>query len=91
MTESQSRELTRRPAQPIRRWFAILSLVTAMLVAVASPTVADEYDSSNSGHPVRIIAYILHPIGVLIDYIVVRPAHWFVSQEPMKTIFGHED
>ena len=38
----------------------------------------------------RIVAYILHPVGVLIDYLVLRPAHWLGSHEPFSTIFGHE-
>lgn len=60
-------------------------------VASASPTRADDYDEKSSGHPLRIIAYVLHPVGVAIDYLFLRPAHWLGSREPMKTIFGHED
>ena len=52
---------------------------------------ADEYDEDSAGHPLRIVAYVLHPVGVAIDYLVLRPAHWLVSHEPMKTLFGHED
>lgn len=69
-------------------WFSALSL--ALVLALASPAAADEYDSSNAGHPVRFVAYLLHPVGVLIDYVLLRPAHWLVSHEPMKTIFGHQ-
>lgn len=72
-----------------RGWLA--ALVMAVMIAFASPVAADEYDDSNSGHPLRIIAYVLHPVGVIIDYVVIRPAHWLVSIEPMKTLFGHED
>lgn len=71
-----------------RRWISALSL--ALVLALASPATADEYDASNAGHPVRFVAYLLHPIGVLIDYVLLRPAHWLVSNEPMKTIFGHK-
>ena len=44
-----------------------------------------------AGHPLRIVAYVLHPVGVLFDYLIFRPAHWIGSKEPMKTIFGHTD
>jgi len=73
------------------RWAAALALAALLTVTVASPGHADEYDASNAGHPVRIVAYVLHPVGVLLDYLLLRPAHWVVSQEPMATIFGHED
>jgi len=62
-----------------------------MAIASATPSRADDYDEKSSGHPLRIIAYVLHPVGVAIDYLLLRPAHWLGSREPMKTIFGHED
>ena len=71
-----------------RGWISALSL--ALVLALATPATADEYDASNAGHPVRFVAYLLHPVGVLIDYVLMRPAHWIVSHEPMKTIFGHK-
>jgi hypothetical protein len=40
---------------------------------------------------VRIAAYVLHPIGVMLDFLIVRPAHWVVEREPFRTLFGHED
>jgi hypothetical protein len=60
-------------------------------IASASPSRADDYDKRTSGHPLRIVAYVLHPVGVAIDYLLLRPAHWLGSHEPLKTIFGHED
>jgi hypothetical protein len=65
---------------------AFVALLTASSVARA-----DDYDPKRAGHPVRIAAYIGHPIGVLLDYAIFRPAHWLVSHEPLKTIFGHTD
>ena len=70
---------------------AALLLALSMSLSMANPAVADEYDADNAGHPLRIVAYILHPVGVLIDYLVLRPAHWLGSHEPFKTAFGHED
>ena len=66
-------------------------LAALFLVGAALPAVADEYDPKRAGHPLRIIAYVLHPVGVLIDFILLRPAHWLGSQEPLRTIFGHEE
>lgn len=80
-----------RPAakSSVRR--ALSALLAVLFLLSAAPVLADEYDEDTAGHPVRIIAYVLHPVGVVIDYLLLRPAHWLVSHEPMKTVFGHED
>jgi hypothetical protein len=80
---------TARGGRSRRGWAA--ALLVALVLALTSPAVADEYDAEHAGHPVRMLAYALHPVGVAIDYLIMRPAHWLVSFEPMKTIFGHED
>jgi len=69
----------------------LLALVLAIPFFAATGARADEYDPERAGHPVRILAYILHPVGVAFDYLLFRPAHWVGSREPFKTIFGHED
>jgi hypothetical protein len=74
---------------PLRRSLAAL-LLAAALAALAGPAAADEYDARRAGHPLRVAAYILHPIGVALDYLVFRPAHWVGSQPVIRTIFGHE-
>jgi hypothetical protein len=62
-----------------------------MLLLAAAPALADEYDSDSAGHPLRIAAYVLHPVGVALEWLIFRPAHWIGSKEPLATIFGHED
>jgi hypothetical protein len=69
-------------------------LVLASLVALlasAGAARADDYDPHRAGHPLRIVAYALHPVGFMIDYVILRPAHWFVSHEPWRSMFGHTD
>jgi len=51
----------------------------------------DDYDPKEAAHPVRIVAYGLHPVGVALDWVIVRPAVWVVRHEPFRTIFGFED
>ncbi|RIL06478.1 MAG: hypothetical protein DCC71_06645 [Proteobacteria bacterium] len=53
--------------------------------------VRDDHDPRRAAHPVRIVAYALHPVGVALDWLLVRPAVWAVRQEPLRTIFGYED
>jgi len=61
------------------------------MLAGAAPLHADEYDSQEAGHPVRILAYVLHPVGFLLDALIFRPAHWVGSHEPFRTLFGQRD
>jgi len=65
-------------------------LVLALAVALPGDARADDHDSRRSAHPARIAAYLLHPVGVALDWLIVRPAHWVVEREPFRTIFGHE-
>ncbi len=74
----------------LRKKLAAALLVMA-LSASAGPVAADEYDAKDAGHPLRIVAYILHPVGVMIDYLIMRPAHWIGMHEPVATLVGHEE
>jgi hypothetical protein len=65
--------------------------LAASLLLVASPAVSDDYERHSAGHPLRIAAYVLHPVGVALDYLIFRPAHWIGSKGPLKVLFGHED
>ncbi len=67
----------------------LLATVAALaMLAAASPAAAEEYDETYSGHPLRIIAYVLHPVGVILDTLIFRPFHWIGSHEPIKTLVG---
>ena len=74
---------------PLRRSAAAL-LLCCLLAGIAGPAAADEYDAHRAGHPLRVAAYALHPIGVALDYLLFRPAHWVGSLPVIRTIFGHE-
>ena len=63
----------------------------AVLLLAASPVSADDYDSENAAHPLRIAGYVLHPVGVVLEALLVRPAHLLVSFGPMRKLFGHEE
>jgi hypothetical protein len=73
----------------LRRSVAAVLLVVGV-AALALPAAADEYDARRAGHPLRVIAYVVHPVGVALDYLLFRPAHWVGSQPVIRTIFGHE-
>jgi outer membrane protein OmpA-like peptidoglycan-associated protein len=62
-------------------WFAL-----GLKPGFAAP---DEYDDSQS-HPLRVVAYLIHPAAWLVEQVVFRPFHFLVSaNESMEAIFGH--
>jgi hypothetical protein len=56
-----------------------------------APSASASYEPLRAGHPLRIIAYVLHPIGVILDYAIFRPAYWIGSHEPIRTLVGQTD
>jgi len=77
------------PIEKSRRWLASLLLI-AVMAGWAGAAAADEYDARRAGHPLRVVAYALHPVGVALDYLLFRPAHWVGSLPVIRTVFGHE-
>ena len=67
------------------------ALTVAAALTIALPALADDYDDQTSGPPLRIVAYVVHPIGVILDYLIFRPFHWVGSNEPFITLFGPGD
>lgn len=57
----------------------------------ARTRVTDTHDPNRAAHPLRIAAYALHPVGVTLDWVLVRPAVWVAKREPFRTLFGYED
>jgi hypothetical protein len=60
-----------------------------LVLALAAPASAvDAYDDGQA-HPLRLAAYILHPIGFLSEWLVTRPLHRIFSQDDLESISGH--
>lgn len=73
-----------------RRWLTGVLLVM-LLSGPASLVAAEEYEPDNAGNPLRIVAYVVYPVGVVFDYLILRPAYWVGSHEPFRTIFGRSE
>ena len=79
------------PATTLRRSgrALLLALCVAAATVAATPADAHRHDPQRGGHPLRIAAYALHPVGYFLDVVFVRPAHWLISRESLAPIFGH--
>ena len=71
---------------------ALVALVLATGLCLGAPgvAVADDYKPQKAGHPLRIAAYALHPVGVILDTLIFRPAWWLGGFEPIRTLVGRE-
>lgn len=67
------------------------AVLAAIMLSSTGPAAAESYDPKTSGHPLRVLAYIVHPIGVILDWVIFRPFHWLGSQEHVKTLVGQQD
>ena len=72
-----------------RHRIALAAMVILTLIALAPTASAHDFDRANF-HPLRYMAYPFHAVGVYVEYTVVRPIHWLVSQPNFDKIFGHE-
>jgi len=77
--------------RPHARRIACGLAVALALAALGSASArADDYDPQRAGHPARILAYAIHPVGVILDLLIFRPAHWVGSLPGLDKFFGHE-
>ena len=79
---------TSRLRRSRRSW--LLAALIAVSLSWPGIAVADDYDPQRAGHPLRVAAYMLHPVGVALDWLIFRPAHWLGSQPVLSTLFGHD-
>jgi hypothetical protein len=73
----------------MKKVLAVLLFVMGLMLI---PTVssAHVYDRDDSDYPLRYVAYVVHPIGMAIEYGVLRPVHWLTSRPNLSKIFGHK-
>ena len=65
-----------------------LGLMIAVVGTPASAEAHDAYDDSQS-HPLRLVAYLLNPVGFATEWLIMRPIHFAVSQPQLERVFCH--
>jgi hypothetical protein len=65
-----------------------LVVAAGVMLVPATGRAHDAYDDSQS-HPMRLLAYAVNPIGFAIEWTVMRPIHFVVSQPSTERVFGH--
>ena len=70
----------------------LAAVTVALFLAPAAPAGAGEakYNPKRTGHPLRIAAYALHPVGWFLDRVIFYPA-WRIGQNSaVAAVFGVE-
>ena len=67
---------------------APLTLLLLLALALPASAQAREYTARRAGHPLRIAAYALHPIGYILDRLIFYPAWWIGQNEAMAALVG---
>jgi hypothetical protein len=80
----------------MRLWKSLVLAGLATLVfAGTAPAYCNNQYSCDSGyndaesHPLRLVAYALHPVGYTVEWLFMRPIHALVSQPELCPIFGY--
>lgn len=72
----------------MRTFLLAAALATAVTAAPLTARAHDAYDDSES-HPLRLAAYAVSPIGFALEWLVMRPIHFVVSNPGLERVFGH--
>src|SRR5262245_16239277 len=60
----------------MRLWKNIVMVGLGVLLLTSSaPAAYDDHDDYSDSHPLRLIAYIFHPIGYTVEWLALRPLH----------------
>ncbi len=69
---------------------AAFVLVITLMAIAAVPVSAHDYDRNDSDYPLRYVAYVVHPVGVALEWTVTRPFHWIVHRPGLSYLMGHD-
>lgn len=69
--------------------FFFAALLAMGMMAVPGIASAHVYDRDDSDHPLRYVAYVVHPVGMAIEYSILRPIHWLMSRPAVAPWVGH--
>jgi hypothetical protein len=75
----------------MRKLIVLIAAVVLMASAgrASAGVGSDDYDDSQS-HPLRLLAYVIHPVGYTLEWLTMRPFHELVAQPDLEPVFGHQ-
>jgi hypothetical protein len=80
----------------MRLWKSLVlaGLATVVFAGTAPAYCKNQYSCDGGyneaeSHPLRLVAYALHPVGYAVEWLFMRPIHALVSQPELCPIFGY--
>jgi hypothetical protein len=80
----------------MRLWKSLVlaGLATVIFSGTAPAYCKNQYSCDGGytdaeSHPLRLVAYALHPVGYTVEWLFFRPIHALVSQPDLCPIFGY--
>ena len=64
------------------------ALAGSILLTAIPARAHDAYDDTQS-NPLRIVAYLVSPVGYALEWLVARPIHFIASNPGLERMFGH--
>jgi hypothetical protein len=76
------------------RRLIIAALIATMLggsvaIAKASEIPEDSYVDGFS-HPLRVVGYLVSPVGFAAEWLVFRPLHYIISRPDLSNVFNYD-
>lgn len=70
---------------------AALVMVLGLCLAIPGKASAHSYQRNCADeYFLRYVAYLMHPVGLAVEYVAARPAHWVASRPHADILFGHK-
>ena len=74
----------------MRRFVAIGLLLGMVILGSPRSGLADDYEDGQA-NPFRMLAYLINPIGVALEWAIARPLHALAdANDTTRYVFGHQ-
>lgn len=64
-------------------------IMLLLCIGMTVPSMAHRYRRAQGDNPLQIVGWVLHPVGLAAEFVIMRPLHWVVSRSHLDIVFGH--
>lgn len=73
----------------------VIAVLVAATLALSSASASARYDAAEDQyadgitHPLRLVSYLIHPLGFAAEWLIGRPFHFVISRPYLDKVFGY--